>query len=204
MLERVIAEARDADLIVVGDAKRGDIASTNEGYAAAWLGERSALAVDAVTVSGPYLGLGALVALRRPRRARAAAGLFVLAATSNDEGREVQLARRPDGRTVEQWVYAEVAALNARDDGRGSVGVVIGATRDAPDADLPAWAGRCSCPASAPRARGRPTWRAPVARCARDTVIGSVSRAICDAGPAPRAIADAAKRWRDDLAAALA
>ena len=59
VLERLITDARDAQLLVVADAKRGDFANTNEGYAEAWLSDRSPLAVDAVTAH-PYLGVGAL------------------------------------------------------------------------------------------------------------------------------------------------
>ena len=54
-LERLIAEATAAGLIVIADAKRGDIDSTAEAYADAWLGEASPLAADAVTAH-PYLG----------------------------------------------------------------------------------------------------------------------------------------------------
>ena len=58
-LERLVADATAAGLIVIADAKRGDIDSTAEAYADAWLGDTSPLAVDAVTAH-PYLGLGAL------------------------------------------------------------------------------------------------------------------------------------------------
>ena len=58
-LERVLVDARAAGLVVIGDAKRGDIRSTNEGYADAWLSDTSPLAVDAVTVSC-YLGIDAM------------------------------------------------------------------------------------------------------------------------------------------------
>ena len=63
-LERLIAEATAAGLIVIADAKRGDIDSTAEAYADAWLGDASPLAADAVTAH-PYLGLGALAPLVR-------------------------------------------------------------------------------------------------------------------------------------------
>ncbi|HEY5245264.1 MAG TPA: orotidine-5'-phosphate decarboxylase, partial [Acidimicrobiales bacterium] len=56
-LETLIAEASAAGLLVVADAKRGDIDSTSEAYADAWLGRSSRLAADAVTAT-PYLGLG--------------------------------------------------------------------------------------------------------------------------------------------------
>jgi orotidine-5'-phosphate decarboxylase len=58
-LESVLAAARDAGLLTLADAKRGDIASTNAAYARAWLSPDSPLAVDAMTVT-PYLGARAL------------------------------------------------------------------------------------------------------------------------------------------------
>ena len=56
-LEDVLAAARDAGLLVIADAKRGDIGSTMEAYASAWLDPASPLAADAMTAM-PYLGLG--------------------------------------------------------------------------------------------------------------------------------------------------
>ncbi|HEV2427419.1 MAG TPA: orotidine-5'-phosphate decarboxylase, partial [Acidimicrobiales bacterium] len=174
----------------------------NEGYAAAWLGERSPLRADALTVSG-YLGVGALAPFVT-LATETSRGVFVLAATSNDAGGEVQLARRPDGRRVQEWVIDEVAALNGRDDGRGSVGVVIGATRDAPDADLARLGGPVLVPGLGAQGAGPADAARVSARCARDSVLGSVSRGVADAGPGARPLGDAAARWRDDLAAALA
>src|SRR5665213_853643 len=46
VLEQLISDARDADVLVVADAKRGDFAVTNTGYAEAWLAERSPLRVN--------------------------------------------------------------------------------------------------------------------------------------------------------------
>src|SRR6185437_1733864 len=71
VLERTIAALRDVGVLVLADAKRGDIGSTMAAYAAAWVGD-SPLAVDAVTAS-PYLGFGSL----RP---------LLEAATANDRG----------------------------------------------------------------------------------------------------------------------
>src|SRR5580693_2143360 len=95
VLERTIGALRGAGVLVLADAKRGDIGTTMAAYAAAWAGE-SPLAADAVTAS-PYLGFGSL----RPLLDSAAAhgcGVFVLAATSNPEGADVQQAST-DGRT---------------------------------------------------------------------------------------------------------
>src|SRR6202453_2741751 len=134
VLERLITDARDAQLLVVADAKRGDFANTNEGYAEAWLSDRSPLCVDAVTAH-PYLGVAALSPLFN-QAASSGRGVFVLAATSNDEGRTLQQATTADHERVEDMVLNQVADLNHRDGRLGSIGVVIGATRDAPRFDL--------------------------------------------------------------------
>ena len=108
VLETAIAELRDAGVLVLADAKRGDIGTTMAAYAAAWVGD-SPLACDAVTAS-PYLGFGSL----RPLLDAAAAhgrGVFVLAATSNPEGASVQRAMT-DGRTVAQSIVDDVSAEN--------------------------------------------------------------------------------------------
>lgn len=83
VLERTIAALREAGVLVLADAKRGDIGSTMAAYAAAWAGE-SPLAADAVTAS-PYLGFGSLQPLLETATAYRR-GVFVLAATSNPEG----------------------------------------------------------------------------------------------------------------------
>jgi orotidine-5'-phosphate decarboxylase len=125
VLERTIAAFRDAGVLVLADAKRGDIGSTMAAYAVAWTGD-SPLAADAVTAS-PYLGFGSL----QPLLDTAAAhdrGVFVLAATSNPEGASVQRAET-DGRSVAQAIVDQAAAANrAMGPGPGSVGVVVGAT----------------------------------------------------------------------------
>src|SRR6201997_5689898 len=58
VLEHTITALRSAGVLVLADAKRGDIGSTMAAYAAAWAGD-SPLAADAVTAS-PYLGFGSL------------------------------------------------------------------------------------------------------------------------------------------------
>lgn len=126
LLERVIAESRRAGALVILDVKRGDIGSTMAAYAQAYLDPASPLAVDAITAS-PYLGVGSL----QPAFDMAAAhgkGVFVLARTSNPEGKQIQLARRKDGRSVVQSIIDEVASLNGEADPLGSLGLVMGAT----------------------------------------------------------------------------
>ena len=127
VLERVIAESRQAGALVLLDAKRGDIGSTMSAYANAYLADCSPLAADAVTLS-PFLGFGSLEpALSLAERT--GRGVFVLARTSNPEGPQVQTATLPDdGRSVAQAMIDEAAARNAGADPLGSVGLVVGAT----------------------------------------------------------------------------
>ncbi len=111
VLERLMSDARDANVLIVADAKRGDVDSTNVGYAQAWLEEASPLRCDAVTAS-PYLGVESLAPLFE-RAASTGRGVFVLAATSNEEGREVQSARTKENETVEDFVLGCLRARNA-------------------------------------------------------------------------------------------
>ena len=91
VLEEVLAACRDAGLLAIADAKRGDIGSTMAAYAAAWLDPASPLAADAMTAVA-YLGTGAL----QPAFDLAAAtgrGVIVVVRSSNPEGRPLQEAR---------------------------------------------------------------------------------------------------------------
>ena len=98
VLERVIEESRSAGALVLLDVKRGDIGSTSQAYADAYLDPGSPLAADAVTAS-PFLGFGSLSPMLDTAR-KHGAGVFVLALTSNQEGPEVQHATTYSGRTV--------------------------------------------------------------------------------------------------------
>lgn len=131
-LERVIRHARSAGLLVVADAKRGDIGTTAEAYAAAWLaGENpdvAPYAADALTVS-PYLGPDTLLPFVETAKNRGA-GLYILVRTSNPESGIFQ-ELVADGRNVYQHVAAEVERLSEATRGGskyGFVGAVVGAT----------------------------------------------------------------------------
>ncbi len=125
-LEELLADAREAGILTLSDAKRGDIGSTMAGYAEAWLGEGSPLSSDAVTVS-PYLGVGAL-APALELAAKNGRGVFVLGITSNPEGQRVQHAGGAD--SAAKRVVEDVAAWNVEHGSTplGSVGLVVGAT----------------------------------------------------------------------------
>jgi orotidine-5'-phosphate decarboxylase len=126
VLERVLAESRAAGALVLLDVKRGDIGSTTQAYADAYLDPGSPLAADAITAS-PYLGFGSLDPMVDTAR-KYGAGLFVLALTSNKEGPEVQHARTDDGRPVAGRILDHLRTLNAGEEPLGSFGAVIGAT----------------------------------------------------------------------------
>lgn len=136
-LEDVLAAARAAGLIVIADAKRGDIGSTMDAYAEAWLTEGSPLEADAVTVN-PFLGVGALEGAFRLAE-ESDKGVFVLAATSNAEAFGSQRATLAAGETVSAAIVSEVSERNARTTPNGawaSIGFVIGATVDWEEAGL--------------------------------------------------------------------
>jgi len=126
VLERVIEAARAAGALVLLDVKRGDIGSTTQAYADAYLDPSSPLAADAITAS-PYLGFGSLEPMLDTAR-RYDAGVFVLALTSNKEGAEVQHARTEDGALVAGRMLDHLRALNAGEEPLGSFGAVVGAT----------------------------------------------------------------------------
>lgn len=126
VLEKVIGEARAMGTIVVLDVKRGDIGSTAQAYADAYLDKSSPLAADAITAS-PFLGFGSLEPMIETALANDA-GVFVLALTSNPEGPQVQHARTADGRTVAGTVLDSIASRNAGASPLGSIGAVVGAT----------------------------------------------------------------------------
>ncbi len=109
-LGRLIAEARQAGLLVILDAKRGDVGSTNDAYAQSYLGADAAVPVDALTVH-PYLGFGAMGSLVE-RAHQAGSCLLVVTRSSNPEGRAVQAVVDGSGRSVETTLLDEIAGRN--------------------------------------------------------------------------------------------
>jgi orotidine-5'-phosphate decarboxylase len=195
VLERTIAALREAGVLVLADAKRGDIGSTMAAYAAAWAGE-SPLAADAVTAS-PYLGFGSLQPLLDTAAAHRR-GVFVLAATSNPEGAGVQRARAAGGRTVAQSIVDAAAEANRAGPGPGSIGVVVGATlREVPD--LSALGGPVLLPGIGTQG-GRPEGLAGLGGAASGTLLPAVSREVLRAGPGVAGLREAAERLRDAVA----
>lgn len=127
-LEDVIAAARAAGLLVIADVKRGDVGTSVDAAADAWLTPGSTLEVDAMTAVA-YQGLGSLDGVL-DRAEHFGKGVFVLAATSNPQAFETQAATRADGQTVSAAVVRGVAERNggSASGSLGSLGVVVGAT----------------------------------------------------------------------------
>ncbi len=131
-LGRLVEEARSRGLVVILDAKRGDIDVSARHYAAAVFGCGSRRA-DWVTVSA-YLGPDAM----QPYLEDGGAA-FALVRTSNPGGDRVQALRLEDGRSVAEAVAGMVAEAGRATLGRSgysSLGAVVGATRPAEAARL--------------------------------------------------------------------
>ena len=131
VFEEVCAYARTAGLVVIADAKRGDVASTARAYAAAYLEPRGdgPPVADAMTVN-PYLGRDALEPFLAACR-RHGAGIFCLVKTSNAGGADVQDVVLSDGRPLWHHVARLVAEWGedvVGERGLSSVGAVVGAT----------------------------------------------------------------------------
>jgi orotidine-5'-phosphate decarboxylase len=133
VLEEVLLRARALGFLVIADAKRGDIGSTMNGYAKAWLSKDAIFQADALTVS-PYLGVESLSETAALAQG-ADKGLFILAATSNSEARTIQTAKLGNS-TVADTVINFTSAVNKA--AMGSVGAVIGATVSLEDSGIDA------------------------------------------------------------------
>jgi orotidine-5'-phosphate decarboxylase len=131
VLERVAAHARDLGLPVILDAKRNDIGSTAEAYAAAYLAPRGDAAplADAITVSA-YLGHDGVEPFVKMAH-EYGAGLFILVKTSNPGSGQLQDLRLDSGLTVYQHLGDLVAEWGQElvgDSGYSAIGAVVGAT----------------------------------------------------------------------------
>ncbi|ANE43941.1 orotidine-5'-phosphate decarboxylase [Deinococcus puniceus] len=202
LLEEVCALARTLGLPVILDGKRGDIGSTAEAYARAWLGGPHA--GDALTVN-PFLGFATLTPFVAAARANGG-GIFVLVKTSNPDQNDVQ------GSGISERVAVEVARLNAEElegdavDGEyASVGAVVGATHARDLATFRALMPRALLLLPGLGAQGATAADlAPAFHAGGTGALASASRGVQYAnGLDVAASVAAAKRFRDELNAAL-
>ncbi|WP_243059930.1 orotidine-5'-phosphate decarboxylase [Nocardioides sp. SR21] len=195
VLERVIAESRAAGALVLLDVKRGDIGSTSQAYADAYLDPTSPLASDAITVS-PFLGFGSLDPIIDTAH-RHGGGVFVLALTSNKEGPEVQHASVDEG-TVAGRMLDHLRRLNADAEPLGSFGAVVGATIGSTDEDL-AFNGPVLAPGFGAQGGTIDDVRRLFGSAA--AVLPSSSREVLRLGPDRQAMADFVRRTNEELRA---
>lgn len=135
-LHKTVRYANQRGLLVIMDAKRGDIGTTAAAYANAYLGSGapgssaySPWGADALTIN-PYLGADTLEPFTQ-RCATSGSGIFVLVKTSNPGSSFFQDQRLEDGRTVSEKIadYVESLSYSTRGDlGYGDIGAVVGAT----------------------------------------------------------------------------
>ena len=188
VLERVLHDAQEAGLLVIADAKRSDIGNSTAAYAA-------------LTA---YLGVGAL----KPALDAAAAsgrGVFVVARSSNPEGVVLQEATTATGRSVEDQVLAELAAMNAEIGAEpcGPLGAVVGATRSASTFDLALLNGPYLIPGVGAQGGTAKDVAERFAGVDPRMLLVNQSRSIASAGPDAASLKAKALAERDDLAEAL-
>ena len=129
VLDRICRVARAQGSMVLLDAKRGDIGSTAEGYASAYLAPDAAMPVDAITLN-PYLGFDTIDPFARVAN-DAGRGIFVLVKTSNAGSGDLQ-----DREVEGEPLFGRVAdglgrfetALAGSETPWSSLGIVCGAT----------------------------------------------------------------------------
>lgn len=195
-LERLRSDVPEDHVLII-DAKRGDLGSTAERYAAAIFGH---LAADGVTLA-PYLGEDAI----EPFVAYPGRIVYVLARTSNPSAPRLQHLRVGEG---SETLAEHVGAWVARHWTQPEVGLVVGATAPAELASL-----RQLLPGPAFLVPGLGAQGGDVAAAvrachgSRAPGLVNVSRGIAGAsgtGDWRRVMGDAAQRWRAILAEASA
>ncbi|WP_175640421.1 orotidine-5'-phosphate decarboxylase [Metabacillus schmidteae] len=126
-LEKTIKYAKSKGLIIINDAKRGDIGSTAEAYSEAFLGE-SSLSSHAVTVN-PFLGSDGIVPFLN-KSIEYSKGLFILLKTSNPSSGELQDLTLYNGNKFYMYLASLLKGLSTSlgNYGFSNLGAVVGAT----------------------------------------------------------------------------
>lgn len=124
--------AHSKGILVIGDVKRGDIGSTAESYARAYLAGDSPFNTDAITVN-PFLGRDTLQPFIRACK-KSGKGLFILVLTSNEGAHVIQGATVIRGErnrvcdVIAGWIdEAKMECMG--ESGYSSIGAVVGATQ---------------------------------------------------------------------------
>ncbi|MCE2516400.1 MAG: orotidine-5'-phosphate decarboxylase [Alphaproteobacteria bacterium] len=137
LMAELCREAQAEGLLVIMDAKRGDIGSTSTAYAHGFLGHDAGFPSDALTVN-PFLGIDTLAPFIEVAEATSS-GLFVLVRTSNPGSADIQGITAEDGRPVYHHLADQLRPLveaAETDCGFSSIGIVAGATYPEEAAEL--------------------------------------------------------------------
>ena len=129
LLASLCKYAQSLNFLIIMDAKRGDIGSTSQAYANAYLGENAPYPSDAMTIN-PWLGIDSLEPFFK-KASETSSGLFILVHTSNNGSKDIQEMPLTNGAKC----YEHLAKLlrpiieNQKGDlGLSSIGIVSGAT----------------------------------------------------------------------------
>ena len=129
LLASLCKYAQSLNFLIIMDAKRGDIGSTSQAYANAYLGEKAPYPSDAMTIN-PWLGIDSLDPFFK-KASETSSGLFILVHTSNKGSKDIQEMPLTNGAKC----YEHLAKLlkpiieNQKGDlGLSSIGIVSGAT----------------------------------------------------------------------------
>lgn len=189
VLEDICSKATDSKLLVILDAKRGDIDSTMRAYFDAWLGQAAPFQSDALTVS-PFLGFESLMPTLSACLERGK-GIFALTATSNSGSSHIQKASI-SGVSVARSIWDQLEVNNAVTAGPnsslGSFGAVIGATLNLQSfglGDVFSGTSGIATPILAPGfgAQGaKLSETRSIFGGATNRVVHTVSRSVCDSG----------------------
>ncbi len=128
VLEKVLEKAREKDVLIIMDAKRGDIGTTSSAYAEAFLGT-GPLTGDFVTIN-PYLGSDSYIPFIKKAN-EMNKGVFLLLKTSNPSSKEIQDLKLQNGELLYEYLQKKINGMNLGiegNNGYSNVGFVVGAT----------------------------------------------------------------------------
>lgn len=129
LLSSLCKHAQSKGFLVIMDAKRGDIGSTSQAYANAYLGKNAPFPSDALTVN-PWLGIDSLEPFFK-KASETGSGLFILAHTSNKGSKDIQEMPLTIGIKCYEHlanILKPIVEKHKGTSGLSSIGIVSGAT----------------------------------------------------------------------------
>jgi orotidine-5'-phosphate decarboxylase len=128
-LDQIVRHAHDRGLMVLMDAKRGDIGSTATAYANAYLADDAPLRSEALTIS-PFLGRDTLEPYLDVAKANGG-GVFILVKTSNPgsgDYQDLQIGNQTLSERIAESLGGLAGDITGPETGWSSLGIVVGAT----------------------------------------------------------------------------